>query len=271
MTAIAEATRPTAAGPWFYARVAALGFVLIALGGLVLLGLAAVQGELVNVLPFAGTFLVGGLLLAALAWRFRTWPLVIAGILSLVLLAFLGPFALFGLMHPEAANEFVPVVLVIGGAAVGFVGSILGLVQRVLKRARVEATPVEEIAWKALLAAMALASLGSPVLTYASRTTVSAEAKTGAVNVELHNFQFTPDRIQAQAGEKVRLVIKNDDTALHTFTFEQAGINQSIPPGAERLIEFQAPAKGTYTFYCIPHSHDGGTSRQGMTGTLIVE
>ncbi len=271
MTAITETARPGSAAPWFYARVAAMGFGLIALGGMVLLALGAISGELANVVPFAGTFFVGGLIVAALAWRFRTWPLVIAGLLGLLLLGLLGPFAVFSLEHPEAANEFVPVVFVIGGAAVGLIGSVVGLYQRVRKSERVEATPSEEMAWKVLVALLVVAALGSIALTFASRTTVSAEAKTGAISLELHDFQFTPNHIQAKAGEKVRMVVKNDDTALHTFTFAEAGINQSIPPGAERLIEFQAPAKGTYAFYCIPHSHDGASGREGMTGTLTVE
>ncbi len=99
---------------------------------------------------------------------------------------------------------------------------------------------------------------------------LSSEAKANAISIGIKDFQFSPDHLQVKAGEMVRLVVKNNDTTLHTFTFKEAGVDVSIPPGAERLVEFQAPAPGTYQWYCIPHSDSGAEGKTGMIGSLIV-
>jgi plastocyanin len=88
--------------------------------------------------------------------------------------------------------------------------------------------------------------------------------------VDIKGFQFPQGPVEVQAGQTVRLVVKNGDTSLHTFTLPEAGVDVTISTGAERLIEFQAPAAGTYTFYCVPHSGESEAGRQGMTGTLVV-
>ena len=69
----------------------------------------------------------------------------------------------------------------------------------------------------------------------------------------------------------MRLVVKNDDPALHTFTLPEAGVDVSIPPGSEKLVEFKAPAAGSYLWYCIPHSDAGPIGRTGMVGVLVVQ
>lgn len=53
---------------------------------------------------------------------------------------------------------------------------------------------------------------------------------------------------------------------LHTFTLVEAGIDVAIPAGAERLVEFEAPATGTYTWYCVRHSGMTEAGRQGRWG-----
>jgi plastocyanin len=100
---------------------------------------------------------------------------------------------------------------------------------------------------------------------------LSAEAKANALSVEIKSFDFNPNRIQARAGTTVRLVVKNNDPTLHTFTLPQAGVDVSVPPGSERLVEFQAPAPGEYRWYCVPHSEPGPNGRTGMVGILNVQ
>ena len=38
-----------------------------------------------------------------------------------------------------------------------------------------------------------------------------------------------------------------------------------------KVIEFTAPAAGSYQWFCIPHSSVNGATRQGMVGTLQVQ
>jgi plastocyanin len=162
-------------------------------------------------------------------------------------------------------------LLFVVGPLFGLVGSSVSLIQRFRHTVRASATAAEALVLKVILAGIALLVVLSLVLTATARTTVAAEIKGGALSVEQKNTLFSPDLIHVKAGQTIRIVVKNDDTTLHTFTLDQAGVNVSIPPGAERLIEFQAPASGVYQWYCIPHSDPSANGRTGMVGSLVVQ
>lgn len=263
------ASRASGPGP-AYTRLAALGFGLIALACAAYLGSGSLAGDM-GALVFIVVVAMIALLLAAALLRFGAWAQVLAALLSFLLLALVLPFSTFDLLHPESAGDFIPILLFAAGTVFGFVGAIVGLIQRRRRALRVTATRAESLALKATLLAIALLAALSLLLTATARTTVSADSKAGAIGVEQKNARFTPDHIQVKAGETVRVVVKNDDVTLHTFTLDAAGVDVSIPPGAERLIEFKAPASGTYQWYCIPHSDTGPGGRTGMIGSLSVQ
>ena len=252
----------------FYTRLAALGFGLIALTGLVAIGIGLATGTAGSSAGFGLVVIVIGLLVGGLVWRFGRWALILAAVLSLVVVGLLGPLSLFTLSHPESGTDFVPIVLLLTGGLLGLVGSVGAIVQWRRKTARVDATSTERFALSGLLGLVGLAVLLSIILTLASHTTVSAQVRAGATGVQIKNFAFAPNSVQVKAGDTVRLVVRNDDQTLHTFTLPQAGVNVSVPPGSEKVIEFKAPAAGTYQWYCIPHSSVNGATRQGMVGTL---
>ena len=248
----------------FYTRLAALGFLSIALTGLVAMGFGLLAGDMSG-LAFELTVLIVGLLLAGALLRFGAWAQVLAALLSFLVLALLLPFSIFNLLHPESAADFIPLVLLVGGAAFGFIGSLVSLIQRRRHALRATATSAEALALRTILTATALVAIASLLLTATARTTVSAEAKASAIAVEQKNFLFSPNRIQARAGQTIRVVVKNNDSTLHTFTLNEVGVDVSIPPGSERLIEFKAPASGAFIWYCVPHLGSG------MVGTLVVQ
>lgn len=254
----------------FYTRVATLGFLLIALTGLVS---ASISLIMVNTsLPtFSAVILVIGLLIAGALWRFGVWAQVLAALLTFLMLVAIVPFSVYILLNPEDGFDFIPLVILIFGAALGLIGSIVGLVQRGRKRLRIDVMRSERVGLRAILAALGLIVLASVILTVNARTTLSAETKANAISVGIKNFQFSPDQVQVKAGETVRLAVKNNDTTLHTFSLDAVGVNVSIPPGAERLIEFTTPAAGTYQWYCMPHSAPGPSGRTGMIGSLVVQ
>jgi plastocyanin len=254
----------------FYARIAALGFLLIALAGAIG-AIVSVSGGDTGALSFTLPIVIIAVLIAGALMRFGTWAQVLAAVLSLLLLALLLPFSLFNLFHPESAGDFIPVVLITVGAAFGLVGSIVTLVQRRRRLLRTAATPVESVALKVILIALALAALGSIAMTATARTAISAEARANASSVDIRNFEFSPNQLQVKAGDSVRVVVKNSDTTLHTFTLPEAGVDVSVPPGTEKLVEFKAPKAGEYRWYCIPHSSDGPYGRTGMVGLLVVQ
>ena len=255
----------------FYARVSALGFGLIALAGLVGLVFGLLNGSAGDSAGFAIVFMAVGLLVAGAVWRFGRWAFILAALLSFALLGLLVPFSLFSLSHPESANDFIPIVLALAGACLGFVGAIVGIVQWRRKTVRAEGTSAERLAVGGVLGVLAVATLLSIVLSLTSHTVVSAAARAGATSVQIKSFTFTPGSLLVSPGGTVRLVVKNDDTTLHTFTLPQAGVDVSVPPGSEKVIEFMAPAAGSYQWFCIPHSSVNGATREGMVGTLTVQ
>ena len=255
----------------FYARVSALGFGLIALTGIVALIFGILGGAVGENAGFAAVFIVLGLLVAGLVWRFGRWALILAALLSFALLGLVVPFSLFSLSHPESAIDFIPIVLMLAGASLGFVGSIVAIFQWRRKTVRAVGTSVEWLAVSGLLGVVVMAMLLSIVLTLTSHTVVSAAAKAGATSVQIKSFAFTPASLLVSPGGTVRLVIKNNDATLHTFTLPQAGVDVSVPPGSEKVIEFKAPAAGSYQWFCIPHSSANGATREGMVGTLQVQ
>jgi plastocyanin len=271
-TAATNAGAPVAApsGRPFYARLAGLGFGLIALAGVATIVVGLLAGDASNA-GFGLAFIVIGLIVGGLAWRFGRGALIASGLLALALLGLLGPFSAFNLAHPESAGEFVPIVLTLAGALLGLIGSVVGLVHWRRGTQRAAATSAERLALRGLLGLVAVAVALSLVLTVAGHSTVSAAAKSGATGIQLKNFAFGPDTLQVHAGDTVRLVVRNDDSSLHTFTLPEAGVDVAVPPGSEKLIEFKAPAAGTYHWFCIPHSSVDNGTRTGMVGTLTAQ
>jgi plastocyanin len=253
----------------FYTRLAILGFSLIALSGLIGAGVNLLAAE-ASSLAFTLPLLLAGCLMAGALWRFGAWAKVVAALLALAMLAFVLPFAPFGLAHPESAADFVPLVLLIAGAALGLVGSIAALIARRRGGQQGAASPVALLGLMMLLAVLTIAIVTSLALTATSRTTLVAESKASAVEMAIEEFQYSPGWIEAAAGSTVRLAVANNDATLHTFTLDEVGLDVSIPPGAERLVEFTMPASGTFKYYCVPHSSAGSGGRSGMVGTLVI-
>lgn len=254
----------------FYTRVSALGFGLIALTGLTAVVFGLVAGDMSG-LSFELPIIIIGLLIAGALLRFGVWAQIIAALLSFALLALLLPFSTFGLTHPESASDFIPLVLLVVGAAIGFIGSLVALIQRRRHTLRAAATPAESLVLRVILVALALVAIASLALTASARTTLSPETKAAALGVEIKGFEFNPNRLDVKTGDTVRVVVKNDDPTLHTFTLPEAGVNVSVPPGSEKIVEFTAPASGAFQWYCIPHSDVNGSTRTGMVGTLQVQ
>lgn len=256
----------------FYTLVAVVGSLGIALTGLLFLGLAIATGR-----PIAGAVMpmliltLPGLLLAGLVWRFGKWVHLLSLLAGLAFTLLFAPSVPFVLSHPEGGVEFIVMLVFVSGALLAIVGSGAGIVQWLRKTAVPGANAVQRRALQVVLGLVLLLALGSIAATATARTSVSAEARTGAIAVTIADFKFAPNSVRAKAGEMVRLVIRNDDSTLHTFTFKEAAVDISVPPGAEKLVEFRAPAAGTYTFYCVPHSHEQSGKREGMTASLIVE
>lgn len=84
----------------------------------------------------------------------------------------------------------------------------------------------------------------------------------GGVAVAAAGNAWDPLEIQAGAGAAVSVSVENTDGALHSFTIDDADVDQDIEGGQSITVEFTAPDAGSYLFYCKYHP--------GMEGTLTV-
>lgn len=84
------------------------------------------------------------------------------------------------------------------------------------------------------------------------------------MSVSAQDFSFSPNQLQAKAGQSMKVEIKNDGKSTHSFTISELGVDQTLQPGQSATVEFTPKTAGSLTFYCRFHRS------QGMTGTLTV-
>lgn len=90
------------------------------------------------------------------------------------------------------------------------------------------------------------------------------------ISMEMGMFYFTPNVIEAEAGETITVTIENVE-GLHDFVIDELDVaTEQVNGGESVTATFTIPedASGTeYEFYCSVNSHRA----QGMVGTLIVK
>lgn len=86
--------------------------------------------------------------------------------------------------------------------------------------------------------------------------------------LNLENFSFTPNVMEAKAGETLTVKIVNVG-GFHDFVIDELGVkSKQLAEGESELIEIMIPADATgeYEFYCSVGNHRA----QGMFGTLTI-
>ncbi len=246
-----------------YTRVAVFGLLTVAVSLFILM--AATRFAVLDLLPFIAIPPV----VAALAWRFGTWAKILAAVTGVVLFALNAPFLLPTLTHPEIFFEFMTAVAYLSGAAMAAAGGIAATWKR--HDLRREATRGERRVRTVALGALILLGIVSAVASLASRTTVDASDRAGAIDVTQRDFAFAPANYHVTAGQHGKFVVHNSDPALHTFTVPELGVDVVVKPASDVVVELFAPQSGTYTIVCKPHAYlrpDG--TYEGMTATLTV-
>lgn len=177
------------------------------------------------------------------------------GVTSFALLVMNAGFIPDALRHPESPADFVPVTMLTVGGLLAVAAAIPAF--RAARGSGSASAAPRVLAGAAV--ALVLLAIGASV---AARGAMTNDAPAvGSTVVELENFAFGPETINATAGE-VSLYVTNSDGARHTFTIDELGVDVSIAPGQSRQIQFQAEA-GEYRIYCRPHD-------PGMEGDLVV-
>ncbi len=81
------------------------------------------------------------------------------------------------------------------------------------------------------------------------------------------DFRFAQEEIRVKAGEKVQLILANEDISPHSFDVDAWDVHVLMPGRKQGAATFTPSQPGTYSFYCgVP-----GHVEAGMVGTLIVE
>jgi cytochrome c oxidase subunit 2 len=84
-------------------------------------------------------------------------------------------------------------------------------------------------------------------------------------------FEFEPNRIEVEEGDRVRLVVRSAD-GVHGIGIKRFKVGELVPrkgnpKGDTVTIEFVAAAAGSFEIACTEHCGDG---HEEMKGTLVV-
>jgi plastocyanin len=84
--------------------------------------------------------------------------------------------------------------------------------------------------------------------------------------LELDDSYFGPTVLEGEAGQQLALGLYNEGDVPHTFTIDEAGIDEELPTGVDAIsIDVTFPDSGALVFYCRFHRE------QGMVGALSVD
>ncbi len=270
MTATATTSRPSTPastiGLPIAGKVTIFGLGLFAVAMIVILIAAPLSGDYgFFTTAFPAILLAVVVLLAGLVWRFGTGALVLTAVLMLLYLAASLPFMIEGLRFPASFFDFVPSLLALTGNLIALGGAVVALVARRRRATRSTPTGVEQTAAGVFIAALVTLAALSGVLTLANRDSVAAEAKAGALPVRMKATKFEPERLEARAGQPVRILVRNSDPGTHSFTIEALDADVTVHPGSERLVELADVPPGEYAYVCKLFGHESI-----MKGTLVV-
>jgi len=250
-----------------WTRLAALGLVLAGIGPLLMVLAGTLWGlDVSSDVPFFLVTAAIAFIGAFLVFRFGTWAKV-AGIVASVLVAGALFWTAFSLFTPNSFFDFVPGLLVIPGALIAIVSCIAALRAAGRGDRPTAATGGERKGIRIVLGVVLVLVVLSGVLTFTGKSSVDeADADT---TVTLKDFEFDREEYAFEAGSRV--LVRNDDPFLHTFTVEPLDIDEPLTPGSEVLVEIPEES-GEYTVFCQPHTSDpDDPSEDDMAASMTVE
>lgn len=122
----------------------------------------------------------------------------------------------------------------------------------------------------------ALAAIIAAMLVVAAIAVAAANAgraeSNGSPEIVLEEMRFTPNRIDAKAGETISVRLVNRGNQRHDLNFPSlhmpglGGVEAILEPGETRTISLTFDTPGTHTFICTLPGH----AAAGMTGAAFV-
>lgn len=248
----------------YHTRLVLLGVALYIMIAAVILGVALVLEPSEWEYPL----IVAGIVLAFAVPVFfwHPWGLAVGGIGGIVSLMFAADGLSENLSSPDSFMDFAYRLVFCGAATILILwGSVGGLVQHFRSRTGQPAPAVVPKLVFGLLVVVASLSFASVVLTFMNRDTVSAADREGAVTLRARFWKFDTARLAIPREGTTKILVRNRDAVVHTFTVPALGIDVKVGPRGEKLAVFDSPAPGTYEFVCTITGHDS------MVGALVVE
>lgn len=95
---------------------------------------------------------------------------------------------------------------------------------------------------------------------------IGAESSHRTIQIDAHQFEFTPGRIEVSQGDVVTIRVTASDV-VHGFYLDGYSIQQAVTPGISEEISFIADQPGKFRFRC---SVSCGTLHPFMIGELVV-
>jgi len=99
----------------------------------------------------------------------------------------------------------------------------------------------------------------------------SLTGETKEFNIKAKNWNFAPNIITVNKGDKVILNIESQDDGIgagHGIAIHEFGVSESFRGGDLVTVEFLADKKGTFIFFCSVYC---GSGHGDMKGKLIVK
>jgi hypothetical protein len=246
-----------------YVKAALVGLSLYFVGVLIIV--VAVLLVEPSEIGFIAFFLVPALVIGAAVLLWKRWGLFVGVLGGLFGLLALTDGADLSLSTPAAFFDFSPTLLGIVGVVIVLGASLIGTIQYFRGQAAQDFSPSVATALKGLVGVLAAIVVVSGVLTGLSADKVSAADKEGAIIITASEVDWDVDQVTGRANQPLKLVVRNEDSILHTFTVSELDIDVKLTPWSEHVIEINAPAK-IYGFICRVVGHE-----EDMTGAITIQ
>lgn len=218
-------------------------------------------------LVYATPLVLSALLAALLVRRAGTWARLAAVVVAGLHLIAYAEVLRDVTTYRASALDLLPLAAVALGTWLVVGAGVAGVVVR---SPRPLLLAMERWAVRSALAAVLVVAVVSGLATVLGGGSVDEAAARFVVPVDLVDFVFSPATIEVPEGG--RLLVHNSDPVLHTFTVPGIGIDRTIPPGGDALIDLRGVDGGTWAVYCKPHADvdQPDPSRAGMAAWLTV-
>lgn len=240
-----------------YASLAALGMALLSFVYAVILVVIVASGD-TEELGFFGGVLALVAVISWVSWRFdKIWAKAL-GIVGTLAAGLFTWWLVFGVFQVSSPVEFTLGLVFLAAVPLSLVFHSRAIAA--IRRGVPGPVAIERTIARSVLAVVGVGALISVGAFLMTRQSVDATLAKGAVVIDMKNFEFAPDEVQA--GTSSTLLVHNADPFVHDFTIEDLDIQVVLNPGSESLVELGSAA-GRYRFVCTLHPDMEGVIQVG--------